>query len=198
VVRKRIIFDTETTGFRPGSICQLSYIVLEDLTILQAKNYYFKVDYVEPGAERVHGLSVARLKALSGNRVFEDHYTEIAEDFETADTIIAHNIDFDMSFMRAEFNRCDYYYAPSTQFCTMKHFTNVCRLVGNYQGQYKWPKLEEVMNHYNIRNETLISMTNQLFGTTGANYHDARTDVVATYLCLKKGAESGHVRIDQL
>ena len=63
-----LFFDTETTGLNPGNICQLSYIIV-DGDNMESNNYFFKVDYVEPGAQRVHGLSVDKLFKLSNNKI---------------------------------------------------------------------------------------------------------------------------------
>ena len=58
-----LYFDTETTGVRPGQICQLSYII-QDTSGVSAKNFFFSVDYVEQGASAVHGFSVQKLRAV--------------------------------------------------------------------------------------------------------------------------------------
>jgi hypothetical protein len=79
-----IIFDTETTGLKPGQICQLSYIVAQDKKI-EGKNFFFKVDYIEPAAQRVHGYSVIDLQKLSGGKDFRYYHPEIAGDFSRAD-----------------------------------------------------------------------------------------------------------------
>ena len=45
---KILMFDTETTGLRPGQICQLSYIVIDNSTKpykVYGKNFFFSVDY---------------------------------------------------------------------------------------------------------------------------------------------------------
>ncbi len=58
---KMIFFDTETTGIRPGNICQLSYILVDTSykpTKTIGKNIFFTVDYVEPSAQDVHGFSI--------------------------------------------------------------------------------------------------------------------------------------------
>ena len=60
-----IYFDTETTGLCPGRIIQLSYIKESENEAI-GKNFYFAVDYIEPSAQAVHGISVEKLKELSG------------------------------------------------------------------------------------------------------------------------------------
>ena len=51
---KLLFFDTETTGIKPGSICQLSYITVDASAkpqITTGKNFFFTVDEMEPSAE---------------------------------------------------------------------------------------------------------------------------------------------------
>ena len=99
-----LYFDTETTGLHPGQICQLTYI-LQDKNGVKAKNFFFSVDYVEFSAQMVHGFSKEKLFVLSNGKTFSDHFEEIKSDFESADLVVAHNVSFDFSFMRKEFER---------------------------------------------------------------------------------------------
>ncbi len=183
----QIIFDTETTGLHPGQICQLSYIVAQDKKI-EGKNYFFKVDYIEPGAQRVHGFSVNDLLKLSGGKEFRHYYPEIAGDFNRAKRLVAHNYAFDRRFMAAEFARCSSQFTCTDYFCTMRHFTSVCRLPGS-----KFPKLAELVEFLGIPEIMIKQTAERLFGSKGLRAHDARYDVTATYLCYQKGLESGYL-----
>ena len=81
---KILMFDTETTGLRPGQICQLSYIVIDNSTKpydVYGKNFFFSVDYMEESAEQIHGFSKELLEELSGGVTFEECYHEFIEDF---------------------------------------------------------------------------------------------------------------------
>lgn len=49
-IPRLLIFDTETTGFSSGNICQLSYLIVDNGKLIPG-NYYFKVDYIEPGVQ---------------------------------------------------------------------------------------------------------------------------------------------------
>lgn len=83
-----------------------------------------------------------------------------------ADTVIAHNIDFDDLVTRSEYCRAEKQprFASLAKFCTMKATTNLCKLPGNY-GKYKRPKLEEAYR---------ILLGKELMGA-----HDALADVRA-------------------
>lgn len=69
----------------------------------------------------------------------------------TADTLIAHNIDFDDFVTRGEYARLgkEPRHAKLTKFCTMKASTQLCQIPNQYwkpgRDRYKWPKLEEAM-----------------------------------------------------
>lgn len=189
-----LFFDTETTGFRPGSICQLSYIVLQEEEV-KSKNMYFKVEYVEPGAERVHGLSVKRLINLSNNLGFKDRFEELREDFSKAELLVAHNFNFDLNFIRSEFQRLGHKFTYKKSLCTMHYFTSICKLAKANGGGYKWPRLDELVNYLGITNKGILEHTNHIFSASGIDYHDARYDTVATYLVYRKGLERDLIKV---
>ena len=186
-----VVFDTETTGFMPGNICQLSYIIDDSGPVL-TKNLYFKVGYVEPGAERVHGLSVPVLDKLSGGRAFADCAEEIYNDFMSCGFWIAHNYDFDRRFLEVEFRRAGIEFFGKKHFCTMRGLTSVCKLPRagkKYSpGGYKYPRLSELMDCLGISTEEITKQASALFSTPETSgFHDARVDTAAVYLCYKKG-----------
>lgn len=181
---RTIIFDTETTDINPGDICQIAYIVIDNG--IKARNYYFEVDHINPSAEKVHGLSVEKLHELSGGKRFKDHIDEIEKDFANADIVAGHNVSFDIKFLREEFRRCNKNFTYDREFCTMKHFTNICKIKKN-DGKYKYPKLEELINFFEISDKEIVDKTVSLFASLENDYHDARFDTVATYLCLLRG-----------
>jgi len=188
---KYLIFDTETTGLAPGQICQLSYIIDEDGSATSA-NYYFKVSHIEPGAQRVHALSVKALETLSGGHNFEYHSDEILTDFESSDCMVAYNFDFDKSFILAEFRRIAMKPRIKSSFCTMKHFAPICKFPShgihmNASG-YKYPGLSELTRFLCIPDAVIARRASELFGLSGKeSFHDARFDATAAYLCFKSG-----------
>jgi DNA polymerase-3 subunit epsilon len=194
--KSMIIFDTETTGLNPGNIVQLSYLIINDRDI-KSKNFFFKVDYVEPGAQDVHGFSVEDLKRLSKNRDFGFHAKEIHNDFENADLLVAHNIQFDMNFLKKEFHTHKLKFDKNNQFCTMNHYTNICKLPRGWGGGYKWPKLSEVVDFLKIDKKEKRKLSEHLFGVQNQP-HDARSDILDTYLILKKGIELRYIHKAEL
>jgi DNA polymerase III subunit epsilon len=191
---KMIFFDTETTGLRPGSICQMSYIIVDTSVkpaVTSGKNLFFSVDYVEPGAEQVHGFSVEALYELSGGMYFEDFFESIASDFNEADFVIGHNVNFDIGFLKSELEGCGEDFIPKHVFCTMGYYKTICK-VRDSRGDVKNPKLEELVRFLGITEQDIIDTSNKLFGGTGS-FHDARFDTAATYLTVVEGIKKGYI-----
>lgn len=191
---KMLFFDTETTGLRPGHICQLSYITVDTSSspyTVNSKNLFFSVDYVEPSAEDVHGFSVELLQELSEGLTFNERYHEFLEDFLYSDIVIGHNVPFDIKFMEKEFSDCGIKFNPKKIFCTMKYYKDVCKLIRRGT-DYKNPKLVEVVEFLKIDNRYIEDMSNKLFNGAG-DFHDARFDTTATYLIVVEGIKKGHI-----
>ncbi|OPJ60383.1 3'-5' exonuclease [Clostridium oryzae] len=191
---RMIFFDTETTGIRPGSICQLSYIIVDrenGRNSVQAKNMFFTVEYIEPSAAEVNGFSEEMLYELSEGKYFEDRMEEIHEDFNNADFLIGHNVKFDINFLTHELEGCGEELNIKQIFCTMMYYKNICKIV-NGRGEIKNPKLEEVVKFLAIDEKHIIDSSNKFFGESG-NYHDARFDTAATYLIVTEGIKKGYI-----
>lgn len=178
-----LYFDTETTGLRPGKICQLSYIMQRGSGI-EGKNMFFDVGYVEPSAEAVHGFTAERLKELSCGKIFEDRLEEIEADFAAADVIVAHNFAFDFMFMSAEYERSGSRFTYKNSFCSMKKFTPICKLMRAGNARYKYPKLSELCEFLEIYPYDVTRACMEVFGAA-PSAHDARYDTAA--LCLSVG-----------
>lgn len=178
---KIVYLDCETTSLRPGRICQLSYIVETDEK-LTGKNFFFEVDEMDPEAEYIHGLSIDMLRMLSGGRKLHDIKFELLEDLDGA-LIVGHNISFDISFINHEFNDIR---ICNESFCTMNHFTDIVQITG-YKGDYKWPRLAEVIQFLDITGDEIMNLSKEIFKADGTSFHDSRYDVSATYLIYKKG-----------
>ena len=191
---KMLFFDTETTGLRPGSICQLSYIIVDASVKPQqitGKNLFFSVDYVEPSAEQVHGFSVEALYELSNGMYFEDYFESILEDFQQVDFLIGHNINFDIGFLSHELEGCGEELSTRHIFCTMNYYKSICKCRDS-RGEIKNPRLEELVRFLEIDEEKIIETSNKYFGGTG-KFHDARFDTAATYLTVVEGIKKGYI-----
>lgn len=201
MMRKLIFLDCETSGFAPGQIAQLSYLIVEmdehgTLNQITPKNYFFTVEEMSEGAEGIHGFSIEKLKILSDGLKFGDWYSDIFNDFNNT-IMICHNVEFDKRFMVEEFKRCEVEFKPAT-FCTMEYFTDICKLSGKARNgnSYKYPKLSELMAFYMIPEETVLINSKQLFNSEDIGFHDARFDVVGMYMAFKMGLEQGYITKD--
>ena len=191
---KLLIFDTETTSIKPGQICQLSYILIDASTKPQktiGKNFFFTCDEMDPNAEAVHGFSLEKLYELSNGQYFEDLVETFLKDFEEADFIIGHNVNFDIRFLKHELEGMGFLYNPKHIFCTMKYYVNICK-IRKANGDLKNPRLEEVIKFLNISKEKISKKADELFSGSG-DYHDARFDTTATYLLIIEGIKQGYI-----
>lgn len=188
-----IFFDTETTGLIPGRIIQLSYIMQSE-TEVRAKNFFFAVEYVEPSAVAVHGFTPEKLAVLSGGKTFSCDIDEIYDDFAAADLIVAHNVRFDINFMIAEFCYQDRRFRYKNEFDTMKFFTPIMKLSRENHKGYKYPKLSEMIEYFDIYPYDVTRKTAELFSVPGTGGHDARYDSTALYLAFNEGAK----RVEEL
>lgn len=191
---KLLIFDTETTSIKPGHICQLSYITIDASTKPQqtiGKNFFFTVDEMDPAAEAVHGFSLEKLYDLSNGQYIEDLTEEFINDFSEADFVIGHNVNFDVRFLKLELEAMGIDYEPKNMFCTMQYYRDICKIL-RPSGDYKNPKLEEVINFLGITKDQISSKADELFQGSG-DYHDARFDTAATYLLIIEGLKKGYI-----
>ena len=178
-----IFFDTETTGLTPGNIIQLSYVT-EEKNDTAAKNFFFYVPFIPPEATAVHGITAEKLAKLSGGHTFSEYLEEIDDDFSAASLTVAHNFSFDFSFMSAEFGYEDRIFHYTERFDTMRELKSKVALPSvNGRGTYKYPKLIELADFYEIYDYDVTRKSIELFGN-GATSHDARFDVTQTYLSL--------------
>ncbi len=183
-----LYFDTETTGLTPGRIIQLSYILdYGDRQVF--KNFYFAVDYIEPSAQSVHGISIEKLKVLSNGKTFSEFEDEIYDDFYNADLVVSHNFNFDLNFMIAEFKYLDRVFRYHESLDTMRYFTPILKLPRKSGRGYKFPKLDELASFAEVFPYDVTKFVMKNFNKTSAFSHDARYDTAMMFLavqCLKE------------
>lgn len=190
---KIIVFDTETTALKPGQICQLAYLMVENDGIV-GKNMFFTVEDMDERSQGVHGFSMEMLEELSEGKTFSDRASEIHADFSKADFIVGHNVAFDIRFLKAEFERCALEFPKAKPFCTMNYFTGNMMMKRKFQTyRPKPPKLIELKEYFSIEDTLVEEKSAEWFGG-GGTQHDARFDAAMTYLCLKAGADLGMVK----
>lgn len=106
---REIIFDTETTGFRPEDgerVVEIGAVEMINRT-LTGKTFHEYLNpegqKVNPGALEVHGLTD---EFLAKQKKFSQVAKEFAVFIEGAN-LVAHNAKFDVNFMNHEFARLD-------------------------------------------------------------------------------------------
>lgn len=191
---KLVFLDTETSDKSPGQICQLTYIIYDTTKSasdekVRAKNFFFSVDYVSETAYNVHGFNIENLKNLSGNLKFKDIYKLFEKDLKESDFILGHNINFDISFLKKEFERINVNFEPKNLFCSMNYFKNILKLKSSI-GTIKSPKLSELLNYLKISDENIMESTKKFFNTEESYFHDARFDTTALYLAIIKSIKT--------
>lgn len=184
----RVFLDTETTGLVPGQIGQLAMIKESDNGDLSAHNYFFEVECVEDGAAKVTGRNADFYASASGHTKFSQYADEIISVLSD-NTLIAHNFSFDEKFLSAEFWRAEKTFIPSSKFDTMEYFTEICKIPKKYKskrgiGEYKYPKLEEIVEFLGIDTTKIAAYAKQLFGTDSGDFHDARYDTTAMFVAF--------------
>lgn len=191
-----LFFDTETSGLpdqkMPASwedqphVCQLGAILTDEHGFVKAEaNFLIKPDgwVIPQAATGIHGISqeAAEKYGLSIRGVLSIFCRLMA----MADTLIAHNLRFDLFMLGIEACRADTssmrFDFPKHCFCTMTHATSVLKLpptpkmVACGMTGFKKPNLQEAYRHF--------------FGKDFEGAHDAMADVRAcrdVFFSLKK------------
>jgi DNA polymerase-3 subunit epsilon len=105
---REIVLDTETTGFNPQTgdrLIEIGCIEIEDL-LPTGRTFYRLIDPCRPipaDAQRVHGIGDERVR---GQPKFHEICEELL-DFVAGDPIVAHNAQFDRSFVNFELALCE-------------------------------------------------------------------------------------------
>lgn len=187
-----LIFDTETNGLPRNwkapvtdlnnwpRVVQLAWgLYSESEEAIQEEVLVIKPDgwEIPDRAADVHGISTEIADEIGVP--MEAALWAFIEAYEQADTLVAHNLAFDNPVLGAEMIRYKAFPEKkvSRKVCTMKASTELCALSGGRNGQYKWPKLEEL--HF------------KLFGNGFEGAHDALVDVQACRRCFFELIELG-------
>lgn len=156
-----LFFDTETTGLplwrEPSSHPDQPHVVdiaceLRDSDTMELLGELSCIINpgvpIPPEVAAIHGITddIAAAEGRDPKEAFRDFFALV----DRADTIVAHNIDFDTRLVRiATFRLWDReWVSPVPTFCTMKALTEVCRIPkpSGMRG-WKWPKLSEAIAH---------------------------------------------------
>lgn len=173
-----LYIDVETNGigtFRPPTqrVMQISWIY--------DKEYNFFVNDVECVSDKVpHSITLEHCKKHGDS--WDVIYNELERCMKTADTVVSHNADFDISSIAYELKiRKSKSYKNYKKLvkrlldtgsieCTMQSSKDICKIpLGN---GYKYPKLEELYQHF--------------FGGCPTGLHDSLEDCRVMKMCHQK------------
>lgn len=178
-----LFVDTETTGLPKSSpddrekwprVVQLAWAIYDTDGNRESleSHIIYPTDFTIPHeTARIHKITTERAKkeGISLHKVLP----LFNADLERSDTVIAHNLAFDLPIIRTEFLRhtIPTNLSDKQTFCTMKtpQIIAYCKLPSKSGRGYKWPTLNEL--HL------------QLFGTEFTGSHNASADVEACARC---------------
>ncbi|MBJ24269.1 MAG: hypothetical protein CMB64_06315 [Euryarchaeota archaeon] len=153
-----IAFDLETTGTNTNTdqIVQIAYGYYVNGELKDTVTKLFKPTIpINPGAERVHGISMEK---LMNEPLFISEAAEIREIFSNADGFMGYNVGFDISIIQAEFERSG---VPKLDLNN----------VSIYDAYLIWTKHE---------GRSLSHAVERFLGTKMKDAHDALADIQAT------------------
>ncbi len=115
---KFAVVDLETTGGKPdlGRIIEIGVVLLDDFEVV--KTYQTLIDPGQPIPAFIQGLTGIGDAMVCGKPQFSAVAEEVAELLQGR-IFVAHNVQFDSKFMRAELRRCAIKYDPP-RLCTVK------------------------------------------------------------------------------
>jgi DNA polymerase III epsilon subunit-like protein len=203
-----LTFDTETSGLPKTriitsdnlelwpDIMQLSYIIydteLNDITLIKDEIIKIPEDVsVSEDSIKLHGIT-KEISQSKGIQIY-DALNEFFSHLKKVNTVIGHNIEFDINMLRIELLRLiclnkenlpkksisemkyNLHYLTSLDniYCTMKETVELCdiQIIDKFgRSQAKWPKLSEL--HF------------KLFGAIPNNLHNSLIDVLVTLRCF--------------
>ena len=125
--------------------------------------------------QRIHNITTER--AISEGRDLAETLTYLASAAAGSKVLIAHNLDFDVNVISAEYLRMGLEppFGGKKRICTMLQSVEFCAIAG--KRGFKWPKLSQLHQ--------------KLFGSDFEEAHDAGADVAACARCFFALKERG-------
>lgn len=182
-----LFFDTETTGVPKNykasyidvenwpRLVQLGFIVYDildggDVSEMVSVERIVKPEgfVISEEVSKIHGVTqtCAEMFGTPVKSVLDEFLNLV----KICDTLVGHNLNYDMNVMGAEYQRAisQNTLIGKSQYDTMLKGTEFCKLPGTY-GKYKWPKLFELYQ--------------KLFNEPLAQTHTALDDIRNTSKC---------------
>lgn len=187
VIERYLFIDTETNSLPNRNIkdsglpIQVAYILTDkEFNILKTENFYILQQWIDPGAENIHQISVEKLRTLSPLKP-EEAYEQLRDLLEDKDvTVVAHNATFDIGVLKRlkeqaerSLNQGSRAYSKPISLCTLtKARKDIPKTV------LKSKKLMDVSTHFGHNEQSILNKTREIF-KVDCEAHDARFDTVA-------------------
>jgi DNA polymerase III epsilon subunit-like protein len=185
----QIIIDTETTGLTKLSFAnrfnykqwprmvQIAWAIVDEGSILRQEGHLIQPNgFTIPAiVTQIHGINQEH--AIKNGIPIHEALHKLKIAFDTCDTVIAHNINYDIGIIESEALRQEFSIKiPPQRVCTM-HLGQqyLIRSKGVRRGGY--PKLSQLYE--------------MLFGFNYSRPHDANNDVIACFHLYKKLKQLG-------
>ncbi|MFW5804426.1 MAG: exonuclease domain-containing protein [bacterium] len=180
-----LILDIETTGLPKKRnsipeelsnwprIVQIAWILFDkDKKIIEKQNFIIKQEKKVPQeAIDIHGITneMVKKEGVPAIEVFE----KLEYAIDSAEYIIAHNLDFDIPIIQSEFIRANKRkpFINKKKICTMKSTIDFCALTKLYGNGFKYPTLVELVKECFYSEYNTISI---------GDAHNAEVDTLLT------------------
>ena len=185
-----LIIDTETTGLTNLSfanqrnykkwprLVQLAYLLCDDDRIIQSEKITIHPTGFEipPQATQIHGINQAH--AIRHGQTIRQALMTLSAQLHKADTIIAHNLQFDLGILESEAMRLDLKLSlPPKRHCTV-HMGQAYLKKESEQQRIDFPRLGDLYQ--------------KLFGFDYGLKHDPKNDVTACWHIYKYFKKLGY------
>ena len=194
-MKQYLFFDTETTGLPIDfkipryvvsnwpRLVQLSWIITDEKgNRLKTADHIVRPSgfTIPKDASDLHGITTQT--AMQKGEDLASVIAEFMEDFNTADLIVGHNIEFDKNVLGAEMIRMGLRDTVDSKkaVCTMKSSKDYCALPNKKKDGYKYPNLQELHK--------------KLFDKPFEDAHNSASDIAATERCFWKLRKMGIIR----
>jgi len=177
----KMIFDVETNGLFNCSVLSFSCLILDDnnniVEVVDRYYYRLKSEKINNKAISINHLTDKIIKEKRKNVTYHKYFKSdpyINKLFKKVNTLIAHNIKFDLSHISKKINIRD-----KEIVCTMLKIQYKYDAPYLKYGEPKYPKLSEAIEYYNIDIEKIRA-------NTKLDYHSSLFDCYCVYEIYKR------------
>ena len=202
-----LIFDVETTGLydpkKPNKkqpfILQMSYLLYDIVKklVIKTVDSYINVDASVEIKPEVTAINHCTRELCNNGIPIEKMLTDFYHDYYLADTIIAHNYEFDSKIIDIEFERNWEFLQNitpngrnlfNTPYLKQNKMSRLCTMkdtIPLVKAPHKNPKPDDAKNG-NFKWPSLIELHTHCYGYMPENMHNSMMDVFVTLRCLMK------------